>query len=195
VCWVVLSCNVSVKGRSIKYVGKCAHCGAGPNSRRFLARRQGFPIAHDFCLGLGTADHLRFPLIDPKNDRLCCKCERKGRDEAVEANKCSLDLLLICVNILHLERGCIFVLLCSLAVICHRHSGGPICFAYRFSTIFVGTFSVGFAFCRLVPRCLPNGAMCFQVMWLSVTASRRYEIRPHDFSLFFFLLVLGRSQA
>jgi hypothetical protein len=106
------------------YKGRCAHCGVARGHKNFKNRQQGCPIPVDFCLGSGTADHLMFQRLDPKNDRLCSKCDRKGRDEAVEANKCSLDLLLICVNILHLERGCIFVLLCSLAVICHRHSGG-----------------------------------------------------------------------
>jgi hypothetical protein len=69
------------------YQFRCAQCGVSPSHKRFRGRRQGFPIPENFPVGMGTSDHLRFQRLDPKNDRLCCKCERKGRDVAVEASR------------------------------------------------------------------------------------------------------------
>jgi hypothetical protein len=69
------------------YKGRCAHCGVARGHKNFKNRRQGCPIPNDFALGLGTADHLQFRRLDPTNDRLCCKCERKGRDEAAAATR------------------------------------------------------------------------------------------------------------
>ena len=69
------------------YMFRCAQCGVSYNHKKFKQRRQGYLIPPDFSLGAGTADHLPFQRLDPRNDRLCCKCDRKGRDEAVEASR------------------------------------------------------------------------------------------------------------
>ncbi len=81
------TCLTFLASKGSTYKGRCAHCGVTRSHKNFKSRRQGCPIPVDFCLCLGTADHLKFLRLDPKIDRLCSKCDRKGRDEDMGAKQ------------------------------------------------------------------------------------------------------------